>query len=251
MSWWGAAVSLRDSMALLVHDPLENGGLDWAHLDCQSCHHDLKSPSWRQERYMERTKGKGKAKLGRVTLRSWSPELARLAIHALPPAEAKIRHAEFGKLMADLEAGFQAKAFGDPVAVKKAAQALEAFADGLARKLDRPARFAAKDAKALLASYPEVFAIGERLIDFDASRQIAWSFRVIRDELSDMTRKAPDKALSARLEALDKTLRLDMTKKGKGEKLEESYKETARSAAQYDPRKSKDVLRGLRLPLEK
>src|SRR5262249_48859728 len=47
----GAAVSLAESMRLVAMQAKEEkAGLDWANFDCASCHHDLKSPSWRQAR---------------------------------------------------------------------------------------------------------------------------------------------------------------------------------------------------------
>ena len=68
----GAAVSLKQSMLLLTHDAQaasrtkgDNArNLDLASFDCYACHHDLKTPSWRQERGYS-------GKPGRPQFRPW------------------------------------------------------------------------------------------------------------------------------------------------------------------------------------
>ncbi|MBY0231894.1 MAG: cytochrome c family protein [Gemmataceae bacterium] len=244
----GAAVSLREAMALLIQAPLDEGALDWSHFDCQACHHDLKSPSWRQEAYKGR-----KVKPGRVAYKGWSPELVRLAIAALDDGDKQKE--QFEKRLAALQAAFTKKAFGDIAKVREAANSLGEFANEVAVALNRPKKhFTATEAKALLKKYPTVFETKTRLFDFDSSRQIAWSFLTIHDELHDVEALEGGKDAIAKVrKELNDALRLDMTKMVKVdgkeeyrlEQLEVGYKEKAERAAAHDGKAARKLLEKL------
>ncbi len=234
----GAAISLRDAMNLIAADGRDNPGLDLAHFDCMACHHDLKSPSWRQVR------GYGKGKPGRVPMRPWSAELVRLAIKALPDggaAEAK----RFEELLGAVNAAFDAQPFGNAKSAAKAARALAAFAEGLAGRLNRPAKFTAKEARELLAAYPATMQTG-RLLDHDQARQAAWGFEVIHNELIKTKGMPKDDKAAAALEGLGKALRLRLPDRKRT--LEAEYPDALRRMNDFDPRGSKALLSGLRLP---
>lgn len=233
----GAAIALRDAMALIAADGKANPGLDLAHFDCLACHHDLKSPSWRQER------GYGKGRPGRVPIRTWPAELARLAVKALPGGgadEAK----KLDELLGAVHAAFDAQPFGKAKDAALAASELAAFADTLARKLNRPAVFKAKEARALLAEFPSILKPG-RLMDFDQARQAAWAFEVIYNEATATKGIPKDEKASAALEGLAKPLGLRLPDRKRT--LEAEYPDALKRMNSFDPRESLKLLSGLRL----
>src|SRR5206468_8678012 len=112
----GALVGLRDSMRLLADQasPGPKHGQSWpelAQFDCYACHHDLQTPSWRQERGYT-------GKPGRPPVRSW-PVLQVEAVAVLLAANSAEAAAFAAKRDALLKA-FDEQPFGDPKAVSDA-----------------------------------------------------------------------------------------------------------------------------------
>jgi len=100
----GQAVALREAVRHLVQPASEHGWPDFSVYECSSCHHDLRKPSWRQQRgYAGRTPGAPSLDPSRHTLLLFlaravgSPEAAalsagmqqigRLASDARPPRD--------------------------------------------------------------------------------------------------------------------------------------------------------------------
>lgn len=238
----GAAIALREQMRLMAADARAvkpRDAIDLAHFDCYACHHDLKSPSWRQER------GYGGRKPGRIPMRPWTLELARLAVSA-----GKAERATFDKLVGELHKVFDARPYGDAAEVEKAAGALGDFADALAQKLNRAPAVKAEQAAKLLGSFGEVFEPERRLLDYDSARQIAWAYRVIRRELlvkNDAKKLAEaEEKVTEELKGLDALLRLRLPTKKEG--LEKALPDTLKRIAEYDPRDGRELLR--KLPLK-
>jgi hypothetical protein len=232
----GAAVSLRETMRLMAAEAAacvkKDDALDLAHFDCYACHHALESPSWRQQRGYA-------GKPGRVPMRPWSAELVRLA--AQSAGDHKGDGEQLTRLLGDVNKALDARPFGDPPRVEKAAAALATFADGLAGKLKKM-EFKADRAKRILAAFPEVFRPDARLIDYDSARQIAWGYEVIHNEL-----KAGDATSNKALQALDESLKLRLpTKKESLAKPEGAWKDALRRVAEYDPRAGRKLLLGLK-----
>jgi len=202
----GAAVSLRESMRLLHRqaddcvkavDP-DKRALNLANFDCYACHHDLKSPSWRQARGYN-------GKPGRVPMRPWPTALVKLAIrHATDEnAEAKEMEGAFTEKWRRLQTAFEDRPFGDPKKIAPAADDLTTWANALAEKLDnKPCDQAA--ARKLLAQLPSMFQGGTP--DYDSARQIAWAFQVMYQELE----AKPDPRVEEVIAMLKKELKLDL-----------------------------------------
>jgi hypothetical protein len=221
--------------------------IDWAHLDCAACHHDLKADSWRQKR------GYGDGKPGHLVMRYWSPELVKLAIEALPEKEAKEKAAEFKKLLKAMSDAFKDRATGDPDAASKAAKDLGKFADGLAKALnERKEPIKADDTKKLLGRFPKLFFDKGRLMDFDSTRQVVWAYEVMHDEVVDPDGKNKKSRFQTRQVDLTKALLLRLASKEEG-KYDEHLSKLMKARGDYDPTKeeAKTPLLKLGWPLGK
>jgi hypothetical protein len=187
----GAAVSLAEyarlvavqATACLTAKDDDKKVLDWANFDCWSCHHDLKSPSWRQARGYP-------GKPGRVPLKTWPAELVRLAL-----AHLGENPAAFERQWGELQAAAVARQFGDNARIAKSASALAAWADGLAKKLNESTVDAAA-AKQLLEKLPKLVKADP---DFDSARQLGWAYRALWEEQFPKKDLAPLKELVAEL----------------------------------------------------
>ncbi len=134
----GAAVALRETMALLeaqakkCRTAKDDDGkvLDLSNFDCYACHHDLKTPSWRQKRGYA-------GKPGRVPMRPWSTELVKLGIvaSAKNPELAKSTFDDFHAKMRMVHKAFDARPYGDPEKIESAAATMKNWADGLAKSV--------------------------------------------------------------------------------------------------------------------
>jgi hypothetical protein len=235
-----AAVSLGESMRLIkcqavdcAKDPdPDKRTLDFANFDCYACHHDLKSPSWRQARV-------NAGKPGRVPMRPWPSALVRLAVgHAADDdAEAKRLDGEFAAKWRRLQAAFEDRPFGDPEKIALAANDLERWADALAGKLDKkPCDEAA--ARKLQARLPSLFD-GETP-DYDSARQIAWAFDVMYQELQTPPRK-PDPRIEEVVKSLRNDLKLDLPS-GQKHSISEELSDGLKRRNSYNPDEFKKAL---------
>ncbi len=201
----GGLVTFREAMRLLAADArvaAEAGtGLDLAHFDCTACHHDLRSPSWRQRR------GFGAAP-GRPRAHEW-------------PA-ALLGDTDLG--LGELRRAFGARPLGDPKAVAVAAEKLAAWADAAAARKGALTTDEARRLLRDLATPPP-----GQVDDYDSARQRAWALRVVDLEL--------DPAGSPRrptIASLTKELRLDLPS-GRARQILEELPEALRARADYDP----------------
>ena len=104
----GQAIGLRDGLRHLVRQARERGWPDFAAYECSACHHDLRRPTWRQQRgFPGRTPGTpaldssrhallpllaravGSSEAG--TIRTGMERVGRLASDARPPREVAAR----------------------------------------------------------------------------------------------------------------------------------------------------------------
>jgi hypothetical protein len=201
----GGIVSLDATMELLARQA-ENCGqagnpdertLDLASFDCYACHHDLKTPSWRQARgYF--------GKPGRPQFRPWPTALIQLGIFHSGQKE------ELGKYrqrVADLRAAFDAQPFGEPAKIAAAARALQTWCKGFEDKLKQsPETFTPSAAQALLQELCRI--AGAETVDYDTARQMAWAFRIIHEELNPKPSKDAD--IVKKLADLNQELKLDL-----------------------------------------
>lgn len=174
--------------------------LDLAQFDCYACHHDLKAPSWRQERGFSGTPG-------RPVLRRWPEALVVLAIrHAADSdADKQARTAEYHKRLDALRRTFDQKPFGDPAAVADAARQLVEWSKPTLDSLNNR-RYERADAERFLHELCTLWQ--NQLPDYDTAREIAWAFRAIYAELDP---KPPgDARVQEILTALDQELNLKL-----------------------------------------
>jgi len=78
----GQAVALRESAQRMARDARERAWLDFSVYECSSCHHDLRQPSWRQER------GYPGRRPGTPPLDTSQQALFALLARAVAPAES-------------------------------------------------------------------------------------------------------------------------------------------------------------------
>jgi hypothetical protein len=154
--------------AALVRDVhADGGGPEFSIHDCSACHHELRSDFPTQARV--RRAGNP----GRPPAAFWTLALARLGA-----TEAKI---ELEPAIAELDAAFSVRPFGDPERVRAAADALaqrcaSAARDMAKQPLDRSA------ATRLLAQLAHPQHHVER--DYHAARQYAWAIREVMKDLA-------------------------------------------------------------------
>ncbi len=192
----GAAVSLADYLHLVVAQveqckkemDEEKKVLDWASFDCWSCHHDLKSPSWRQ------TRGYA-GKPGRVPMKTWPAELVRVALDHL--GEDKN---EFEARWSKVQTAFVAKQFGDLDQILATARPLMEWSNQLAVRLNQSTvdRTTAEKLLVRLRQVPTTIP------DYDSARQIGWAFEAIWKEHS------PNRELPVAFKAMSAELGLEL-----------------------------------------
>jgi hypothetical protein len=156
--------------------------LDFAHFDCAACHHELESPSWRQERGFATTPGRpppftGPTALLRAVLGHASTAEGAGALRE----SAAAYDAKFTALMK----AFDARPFGDPAAVAPAARELVKWSDGVCKGLEG-IRYDDAQTVRLLRTVGE--AAGRKPakpgtgLGYDDAQQLLWAFDVLRGE---------------------------------------------------------------------
>ena len=235
----GSAVGLGESLRLIAAQASKGeGDPELAMFDCYSCHHDIRSPSWRQAR-------PPLGKVGRVPMRTWPIDLVRLAVRHLAKDDAGAE-GELAKLdahVAALQKAFTAKQLGDAPRIVEEATAFAGWADQLAAELLKtPVDEAAT--KRLLALLPATFA--RAALDFDSARQVAWGYEVLSRDLGAGKGKPP--AALAELEKyLDLRLPRGRTKDGKSA-IEAESGERMRRLYDYEPAHFRKLLGKLAAP---
>ena len=183
------AVSLLGDQAALEERP-------WPELalyDCQACHHDLRSPSWRQRRGFA-------GQPGRPSLHAWPLALAQLCISTTGSAEQRL-----SGLLKPLTVALDQQAFGSRAAVARAAAEVAGQLDKtIGQVASKPLTSA--DARALLSRICQQAAAAP--VDYESARQLAWAWRMIYTELSE--RPKNDEQISAVVEGLAAQLALDL-----------------------------------------
>jgi hypothetical protein len=228
-----ALVGLRETMKLLGSQTAEANGAGWPELgqfDCYACHHDLKTPSWRQQRgYV--------GKPGRPQMRPWSPELAGLGLRAAgeDPKGLATR-------LTDIYRAFDAQPFGVPRAINASARKTVDWTDELLRKVAAQ-KFDDGTVRALLRGL--CTPPRDDLPDYDSARQIAWAIRTIYGELYGPAKPANDAKIQELFARLDKQLQLQLPS-GQNRSIEKELKENLKRRNEYDPQQFKQALQELR-----
>jgi hypothetical protein len=238
-----AVVNLQEAMGLLAGQAEEclktpeadRGTLDLANFDCYACHHDLRSPSWRQARGY-------RGKPGRLPMRPWPMALVKLAVQHVGGENASSEWAEFDKNLKQLQQAFGAQPFGDNSRIAPLARGLANWAKELAvRVTAKPC--GPEEAKQLLAQIPVLFK--DELLDYDSAREVAWAFQIMDQELNP----TPNPKVAAELEALNKQLRLKLPS-GKERSITKELKDNLDALNHYDPKQFQESLIRLARDLE-
>lgn len=172
----GGLVALRESLELFASQakPENSQGPELALFDCQACHHDLRAPSWRQQRDAQSAPG-------RPTLPEWPFALVNVSLRQIAGDDsgqfAKLT-AEFATQRQQLLASIQKQPFGDKQAAARAAE----FAKWLEPHIKSlsTSRF---DTAAAQRSILELSTLGpQEFPDFHSARQRVWALGIIQRE---------------------------------------------------------------------
>ena len=182
--------AFRDSMQLLAKQAAEatdgreeeKAWPELAQFDCYACHHELKTPAWRQNRHP-------KGKPGRPQMHEWPTALVQASLLFLGD-----KPSELAEHLKPLRQEFDNTPFGNPEKVASAAAKVTAWADERLKALnakkekkekavqdqfERPLdRATALTILRRLASLPD-----DETPDYDSARQIAWAIDIIYHEL--------------------------------------------------------------------
>jgi hypothetical protein len=172
----GGMVTFRETMKLVAAEAADCE-LKWprlAQFDCYACHHELESPSWRQERgYI--------GKPGRLQGRSWPMVLVRLALRHLSQSDEA-----WSSQLKGLRGAYDAQPFGERPQIASAAGDLAEWANRQVTVLAGVKLDAAGVGKLLRF----VFAMAqESAVDYDSARQIAWTFQTLYKDWAGVSRK--------------------------------------------------------------
>jgi hypothetical protein len=146
---------------------------DFAVFDCYACHHDLKSPAWRQQR-------KDVKRSGRPHPAVWPTTLVDAAL-AFADADSAAWHAA----LEEYRDAFDGQPFGNAERESAARRKLQAEL----KKIIAAVEASPSDKAAVERAFTRLCAPIDATLDYDAARQTAWALRVLA---GDLKRKIPD-----------------------------------------------------------
>ncbi|MDA0590890.1 MAG: multiheme c-type cytochrome [Planctomycetota bacterium] len=183
----GGVMALHESIELLSEQSAEPVWPELAVFDCTACHHDLRSPGWRQ------TRGYSGLIPGRPGTFEWPNALIKLAINHRAGGDADkfaSEWAAFAEKKAELTAALNAQPFGSSKQLQAAAASILPWLKSLANDVAMSAVHesqAGHAIKQLLSLGPQDYP------DYHSARQVLWAYRTIRSEMTTAypTLKAP------------------------------------------------------------
>ncbi|MDA1049618.1 MAG: multiheme c-type cytochrome [Planctomycetota bacterium] len=202
----GGVVALRESIELMrdlsaLEQPQKETWPELAGFDCRACHHELTTPSRRQEQ-------RAGSIPGRPMLASWPTALVRLAIRHVSSDRGSFdkKLAEFHTKLTAVQSELERSPFGSPSRVNAACSELSEW---LTTEVVAPVLAKPFDDRAVADAVNLLIVIGStEQHDYDSARQIAWALRMLScDAARESTR---GKAIEETLEALAPSLRLDL-----------------------------------------
>jgi hypothetical protein len=237
----GGIVSLRESMKLLAAEAdagtrNQESYQAWpelAQFDCYACHHELKTPSWRQI-------GRYPGKPGRPQVRAWPAELVKLALRYLGEDENALQSA-----MAKLTAAFDSQPFGNAREVTDNALDVAKWADKVLQKLEmklKKEKLHHPECLRLLRSLCSQATVA--IPDYDSARQIAWAFKIIYDECCRDRKPATDAQIQSVLTGLDKELRLKLPS-GQKQEIGKELAQSLQTINNYEPARFQQAMSAL------
>lgn len=202
----GGVVALRESIELLRDLSANNQSerQTWPELagfDCRSCHHELTTPSWRQEQ-------RAGSIPGRPMIANWPTALVRLAVGHLSgdPASYEKKLAEFQAKLTAVRSELERSPFGLPSRVNSACSELS---DWLTAEVIAPVSAKPFGDRAVTDATDLLIVVGgTEHHDYDSARQIAWALRIL--SCDSWTDSARQETINEALAALAPQLRLDL-----------------------------------------
>lgn len=202
----GGVATLRESIKIMrdlsaTDQPTKQAWPELANFDCRACHHELTTPSWRQN---ERTSSIP----GRPFIPSWPTALVRLAIRHVSSDRASYdkKLVEFQAKLAAVQLELRRSPFGSPSRVHSASSELSEW---LTNEVVEPVSAKPFDDRAVADAVNVLVVIGStEAHDYDSARQIAWALRILSCDTS--TGETRSKAINESLTALAPSLRLDL-----------------------------------------
>jgi hypothetical protein len=232
----GAVVTFQAAMGLLGEargdyrkSDRDGPWLDFANYDCYACHHELKTPSWRQKRgYTGRP--------GRLPMNPWPAVLLDDSLRFTGDSALVKEHDE---LLLKLRQAFDAQPFGDAKQIADRSSQLRRWSDRLLQRLQEE-RYDSSASRRLLRGLCDVKDAEK--YDYNSARQKAWAIAVILKELGPA-----DRAEKSLVE-LRKHLMLDLPS-GTQRRILPGLPNSLRTLNEYDPETFKAALEKLRLGL--
>jgi hypothetical protein len=235
-------VALRDAMRLyaaearddtLVKEP-ETHWPDFARFDCYACHHDLKVPSWRQER------GYGARTPGRPPVPAWPDVLVQLGLTVSDPNGTKGELSNYRHARDAFYAATASRPFSDRQQSAAAAQNLADWADGVSKELrdvfEDPQRVVVDGKMSVRLLHQLCQMALTAPLDFDSARQIAWSFQIIYKETQAFDPGVfKDPALGKLVDSLIKDLHMALPSAGEQKKIADSLPARLSAVFDFDP----------------
>lgn len=168
----GGLTALESSLKLLANwstiKAEQNAWPEFSEFDCAACHHDLRTPSWRQER------GYGRLMPGRPRLRMWTDALFDVLCED---------DEELVSSLTDLQSATNQQTFGDSKRIHDlATQSLQVTTRQLAVLQTRP--WSQSDVHKTMLRLAQRGQ--EPWVNFDAGRQIAWALSMMQRDLANI-----------------------------------------------------------------
>lgn len=231
----GGVMALRQSMQLLASEAAGEQprmGREWPDLaafDCYACHHDLKLPSWRQERGY-------RASAGRPVMHVWPAVLVDLALRHLGEKSATL-----DGLLSNVDQAMARDPFGNPREVAEAARKVVQWADERLAKL-QSLTYDAAAGKKMLEELAEAGATETH--DFPSARQLAWALQMFYDDLKGSLDAENGKKVASVLDSLNRQLHLELPS-GKDRQIMKELPQTLESIESYDPEAFQKTMKSL------
>ena len=229
------ALALRESVNLIAMmatataaGTKEKTWPNFAHYECYACHHDLKLPSWRQQRGY-------RGKPGHLQIRDWPEALVELGIFHATRDNGKYQEKknEYRRKLKRLHEAINTRLFGDPEKIGNPARnntasgELIAWLDTLITEL-KSSRY---DQTTAIQSLRQLWKLGETdrpeydaYPSYDYARQIAWATISIYGDLK--IKPEMNNKINQIFKELKDVLNLDL----------QSYPNSLKASADYDPR---------------
>ncbi len=165
----GAVVNLRETARTVqqaANDAPAGAMLDFAHFDCFACHHELVTPSQRQQRGYTGTPG-------RPTVRTLPTELVEAVVGRLPPVHRQQLSAD----VQQLRSAYDVRPFGKPEDIAAAAGQLAERCDLWLNEL-KNVKYDEAGKRQLLTAITN----GKNMEtwDYDTAQQFTWAARLLK-----------------------------------------------------------------------